>query len=331
MGESAGMANIALKTITVAGIANVNLVDTLSRFRGLIMAKCFSGFEHLQSMARRLVHEFDEAAVAGHPGLVGAARETPARLQLERVLPGNIGVGSGIVIDSFGGVSKQQDIVIFERHLCPVFSINDTPEATFYPVEGVLAVGEVKSSLDKSRLEDAYTKIQSVKSLHRVVEAEPTAFDSLGPTVSFRKYGSQTEAVGTEDEQYSTDKSLDQVFGFVLAGRSALKPATLLDHAVELAETIRPHDAPNTIVSLADGHFSWLKSDNRSLCRSAMEADTLSFSPTQDGGFPWLIYLLRLYAEAGRTVSRRHYRKYFLAPNPHHPIGASRVVDRARH
>ena len=102
------------------------------------MAKCFSGIDHLQLMARRLVFDFAEAAGAGHPGLIGAARETPARLQLERVLPGNIGIGSGIVIDSFGGQSKQQDIVVFEKHLCPVFSINDTPEATYYPVEGLM-------------------------------------------------------------------------------------------------------------------------------------------------------------------------------------------------
>src|SRR5690606_11696638 len=120
------------------------------------MAKEFTGYEHLQSMARRLVYDFSEASVAGHPGLIGSARETPARVQLERVLPGNFGVGSGIVIDSFGGRSKQQDIVIYEKHLCPVFSINDTPDATYYPIEGVMAVGEVKSSLDKDKLEDAF-------------------------------------------------------------------------------------------------------------------------------------------------------------------------------
>lgn len=293
------------------------------------MAKGSIGFEHLQSMARRLIYDFGEAASAGHPGLIGAARETPARLQLERVLPGNVGIGSGIVFDSYGGVSKQQDIVVFEKHLCPVFSINDTPEATYYPVEGVLAVGEVKSSLDKTQLEDAFAKIQSVKSLRRVVEFEADEVFGMSPTVPFRNYGSQSVFSGAEVEQYSIDRSLDQVFGFVLAGRSAVKSETLLDHSVDLARAIRPHDAPNTIVLLADGHISWLKSDNRSLCRSAMEADTLAFSPSHDGGVPWLIYLLRLYAEAGRTVSSRHYRRYFQGPNTHHPIGASRPVVRA--
>ena len=291
------------------------------------MAKCFSGIDHLQLMARRLVLDFAEAAGAGHPGLIGAARETPARLQLERVLPGNIGIGSGIVIDSFGGQSKQQDIVVFEKHLCPVFSINDTPEATYYPVEGVLAVGEVKSSLDKAKLEDAFSKIQSVKSLSRVVEVEEVTL-GLRPTVPYRKYGSQIMMSGTEAEQYSIDNALDQVFGFVLAGGSSLKPETLLDHAVDFAKSRRPHDAPNTIVSLADGHISWLKSERNSLCRSPMEADKLAFCSRSDGGFPWLIFLLRLYAEAGRTVSTRHYRRYFKGQDDGHPIIAASAVVR---
>lgn len=292
------------------------------------MIKDFTGFNHLQSMARRLIYDFDEAAAAGHPSLIGSARETPARLQLERILPGNIGIGSGIVIDSFGGGSKQQDIVVFEKHLCPVFSINDTPEATYYPVEGVLAVGEVKSRLDKTRLEDSFSKIASVKSLKRMVEAEAAGAFGLPPTVPFRKYGSQSLMSGAEVEQYSTDKSLDQVFGFILAGTSALKPETLLDQTVDLSKVIRPHNAPNTIVSLADGYISWLDSKSNSLCRSAMEGDTLAFSPGGTRGFLWLVFLLRLHAEAGRTVSARHYRRYFEGPEDGHAITASRIVAR---
>lgn len=294
------------------------------------MTRRFTGFDHLQSMARRLVYDFGEAAVAGHPGLIGDARETPARSQLQRVLPGNIGVGSGIVIDSFGGMSKQQDIVIFEKNLCPVFTINDTPEATYYPIEGVLAVGEVKSSLDKTKLDDAFSKVVSVKSLKRVVEAGEPGGLVHPPTVPFRKYGSSVLTEGIEEQQYSTDKSLDQVFGFVLAGNSALKPETLFDHAVDLANSTMPQFSPNTIVSLADGHISWLNSTKNSLCRSAMEADTLVFCSGENGGFSWLVYLLRLYAEAGRTVSTRHYRKYFEGPDNTHRIMISRAVVRPK-
>lgn len=288
----------------------------------------FRGYDYLQSMARRLVYDFGEASAAGHPGLIGSARETPARLQLERVLPGNFGVGSGIVIDSFGGKSKQQDIIVYEKHLCPVFSINDTAEATYYPIEGVMAVGEVKSSLDKDKLEDSFNKIASVKSLRRIVEPETDQLFGLPSTVPFRNYGSTSLLSGAESEQYKIENSLDQVFGFILAGDSSLKAETLVDHAVNFAGAIPRHFAPNVIVSLAVGHISWLKSANNSLCRSAMEADMLAFSPDSAAAFPWLIYLLRLYAEAGRTVSLRHYRRYFENPdNAGHQIGYRKMVS----
>lgn len=277
-------------------------------------------------MARRLVNDFDEAAVVGHPGLIGSARETPARVQLERVLPGNIGVGSGIVIDSYGGVSKQQDIILFEKHICPVFSINNTPEATYYPVEGVMAVGEVKSSLDKEKLEDAFSKIGSVKSLKRVIESEMDDVFGLPATVPYRSYGSQLSACGSEGEQYSADKSLDQVFGFIMAGKSALKPATLLDHVFNCSKDVRPENVPNTIISLKDGHVSWLNSHKKTLCGSAMEADALGYFSGSDRCFPWLIFLLRLYAEAGRTVCTKHYEKYFNGPDDGHKMLFSKKI-----
>lgn len=295
------------------------------------MAKEFRGYYYLQSMAKRLIYDFDEASIAGHPSLIGSARETPARVQLERVLPGNFGVGSGIVIDSFGGMSKQQDLVVYEKHLCPVFSINDTPEATYYPIEGVMAIGEVKSILDKEKIDDAFAKINSVKSLRRMVEAETDGASGFAPTVPFRVYGSNSLTIGAETEQYDINKSLDQVFGFVLAGKMSLKPSTLLAHAANFAERTLPNFTPNVIVSLEDGHISWLKSANNSLCRSAMEADTLALSADSSGGFPWLIFLLRLYAEAGRTVSCRHYRRYFDRPNnAGHQIASRRAISWSR-
>jgi hypothetical protein len=40
------------------------------------------------------------------------------------------------------------DFIIFEKNLCPVFSINDNPDTTYYSCEGVIAVGEIKSTLN---------------------------------------------------------------------------------------------------------------------------------------------------------------------------------------
>ena len=52
--------------------------------------------------------------------------ESPVREQLEHLIPRGIAVGSGFVIDSYGATSSQTDLVLYERDICPVFSINDT-------------------------------------------------------------------------------------------------------------------------------------------------------------------------------------------------------------
>ena len=124
----------------------------------------FSGTAYVRRLGERLVADFEFAAHAGTPGLVGASKEHPARLLLSQLIPDGFGIGSGIVVDSHGNMSKQQDLVIYET-FAPIFSINNTPEATFYPVEGVVAVGEVKSKLAKEQLRDSFEKIRSVKSL----------------------------------------------------------------------------------------------------------------------------------------------------------------------
>jgi hypothetical protein len=109
----------------------------------------FDGSVFIRHVAERLIHEFHFPRGAGTPGLIGAAKKHPARVQLERLMPGGVAVGSGIIVDSYGQASRQQDIVIYGK-LCPVFTHNDAPEATHFPVEGVIAVGEVKSGLGRA-------------------------------------------------------------------------------------------------------------------------------------------------------------------------------------
>jgi hypothetical protein len=102
------------------------------------MSNQFDPGDFVNRVARRLIVEFDDAAQASTPGLIGAAKEHPARKSLERLLPGSAAIGSGVIIDSYGSSSRRQDIVVYEEPFCPIFSINDTPETTYFPCEGVI-------------------------------------------------------------------------------------------------------------------------------------------------------------------------------------------------
>ena len=47
----------------------------------------------------------------------------------------------------------------------PGICIDDNPETTYYPCEGVIAVGEVKNRVGKTEFDDSVKKIESVKKL----------------------------------------------------------------------------------------------------------------------------------------------------------------------
>ena len=130
------------------------------------MNKNFDAVRYAIEVGRELVTNFSGAGLATTAGLVGSAREVPTRRKLQHLLPNGIAVGSGCVIDSYGGTSRQMDVVLYEKHLCPVYSINEDPATTYYPCEGVIAIGEIKSRMASTDLEDTFAKIASVKSAH---------------------------------------------------------------------------------------------------------------------------------------------------------------------
>jgi hypothetical protein len=143
-----------------------------------IVQQSFDAVSYSRDVGQELIAAYETAARATTPGLIGSARELPVRRKLEHLLPVGIGVGSGCVIDSFGGTSKQQDVVLYEKAFCPIFSVNETPETTYYPCEGVIAVGEVKSTVASKELTDIFGKIHSVKMLKRFTRTSKSALRS---------------------------------------------------------------------------------------------------------------------------------------------------------
>ena len=127
------------------------------------MNKNFDTVRYAINVGRELIANFAGAGLATSAGLVGSAREVATRRKLQNLLPNGIAVGSGCVIDSYGATSKQMDVVLYEKHLCPVYSINDDPATTYYPCEGVIAVGEIKSHMASTDLKDTFAKIASAK------------------------------------------------------------------------------------------------------------------------------------------------------------------------
>lgn len=263
----------------------------------------FSVQDFLTNVGERLVMEFAHAAQGSTTTLAGDSREHPARRQLERLLPPAAGVGSGVVIDCTGRASKQQDVVIYDRSVTPVFSVNENPSATYYPVEGVIAVGEIKTNVGRTELVDAFAKVKSVQDLRRCVGPVPEVFRQYGMSAAF--HGAPLEAFDQET------KATDQVFGFVLCQALSASIQTTVDNATELWRQEDAAPGPGAIVALESGIIQPLRDGGRVI--SVRDADAIYFDADHKSSFSRLVEVLSWVVRNGRSTSVDAFEHYLRA------------------
>ena len=279
------------------------------------MKPTFDPADFVRRIGHDLIRAFESARQATTPELVGDAIERPVRDRLEQILPRGIGVGSGCVIDVYGGTSRQMDIVLYERDLCPVFCVNDSPETTYYPVESVLAVGEVKSVIGKKELADSFKKTESVKALNRAYAKKDGAY--IG-----RRYGD----IGSASAHgfYRDDTNKGDVLGFVVAERASIPvtlpapssanpsvpKATLLGHYVENIEEMKNDVLCPDLVVLLDG----------TLLSPQVAGDAARYTPTRSRAvLPHLIHPVHAESPFGELL-RLIWRRYREGLTAHIPL-----------
>ena len=300
------------------------------------MDPTFDYDQFIRRLGERLVTEFKHAKAGTSPSTVGFAAEQPVRDQLEQILPRGIAVGEGFVVDSYGDTSRQQDVILYERDICPVFSINKTPQTTFYPCEGVIAVGEIKSSLDQNTLKDAFAKIASVKQLKRHVVHDSMPHPTTGqPIALHRNYlSTRADTIIRLDEEAAAKERL-QIFGFVLAGEARVQQETLMGEFWALAGRIGEMLSPNLLATLDGYAIRWgniAKTERKERFRST--DGTYGLRVHKDGPVGWnqswsaetathvggsklsdpfrmLVRWIRQGAELGRTSDVRSFDRYF--------------------
>ena len=100
-----------------------------------------------------------------HTGEIGDLVERVFRNQLLDILPDKVGVSNGFVVDSTGEVSRQMDIILYDRENTP--RIFTSAGAQMFPVESTYACGEIKTDMDSTQLHDSFNKCLSYKRLSR--------------------------------------------------------------------------------------------------------------------------------------------------------------------
>ncbi len=118
------------------------------------------------SVAKKMESDFAaKTALINHSLTKGEAREKVVKDFLSEYLPETYEIGTGEIVDTYGNTSQQTDLIIFDRLNCP--KLIQYGDIRVYPTEGVYAVIEVKSMLDKNSLKDSILNIQKTKSLKK--------------------------------------------------------------------------------------------------------------------------------------------------------------------
>ncbi len=98
-----------------------------------------------------------------HPGEFGIYRENVVKDFLKSCIPERLNIGQGFIISKNDDVSQQCDIVIYDARETPLLETID--KQRFFPVETVVAIGEIKSKLTKHQFKEAINKLSKVKKI----------------------------------------------------------------------------------------------------------------------------------------------------------------------
>ncbi len=194
----------------------------------------------IKSLNREVLEKLALSKLIKHPAESGRAREQIITEYLGTILPKNVKIGTGFVIDARGGISKQIDVLIYRDDYHPVITVGNV---SHFMVESVVAVIEVKATINNSKtLNQALENIKSVKLLDR-------------SNNGYNNIISAGHAVGKVKAQ----EFKHQIFGAILT-ESSLSPASLTDIFQEYFKNNMLMSAwPNMYVDVRGPSFRYIE------------------------------------------------------------------------
>ncbi|MCI6265330.1 MAG: hypothetical protein MR598_00600 [Erysipelotrichaceae bacterium] len=92
----------------------------------------------------------------------GKYREYLVKNVLTKVIPSKYSITNGFIIDSNNNISQEMDIIIYDKNYVPPF-FEET--YTVVPIEAVIAIIQVKTTLTKQALQDSIDNLNSINKL----------------------------------------------------------------------------------------------------------------------------------------------------------------------
>lgn len=196
----------------------------------------------------------DSAKDLEHAGLRGRAREVFAKDLFAPFLSPDIGICTGLAVDSEGNASRQIDIIVYDRTLIPTLLF--TGEEGVVPIESVLATVEVKSELSRHELLNAVENARSVKKLQpKYIEIENGSPDKLSPLCCVFAFDSdctstrevcRLKQVVAEANEKCEQKVYVPLSGICIGDKSFIQ-CTKIEHGVVPEPTFNTYESKSAI------------------------------------------------------------------------------------
>lgn len=208
-------------------VATAASVSDMEDDRGLLQAA-------MGELSLALGHAVGASSLIQHRLLKGEFRERRVIAGLRPFIPLRYEINSGVVVNSNGAFSGQQDIIISDSTIAPPFLA--AGELGVYPIETVTGVIEVKSVATAQAVREAVANVASVKQL---APDEPRGY---------------TEIRGAH---IGTGQNVDKPFGGILFLDSTVSDEAILDTYIYATAQLAPNDRPNALVLVNSAVLTW--------------------------------------------------------------------------
>lgn len=149
----------------------------------------------LRSKVKAAIAKANAAASFSHQGVKGTALEILVAELFKPLLPADIGVGTGQIIDCYQSpMSPQIDIILYDKSILPPVLLDE--HLGIFPIESVLYTIEVKTKLNASELASAHEAAEKISEFFYL----PGLKDEFGKEKnhSIEKVRSVVFALGTD-------------------------------------------------------------------------------------------------------------------------------------
>ncbi|CAH8284234.1 hypothetical protein EV196_103280 [Mariniflexile fucanivorans] len=174
----------------------------------------------------------------------GIYRENACKDFIKFIIPSKFSIDDGFLINTNDRVSTQCDIVIYDSNHTPLFESGK--KQRFFPMETVIAIGEVKSTLSKQDFKNAINKLSKIKTLRTEIE---------NPSVIYRR---------TDNQFKNYEHPSDQIFTFLICKKLDFNLKDL-DFDNYYDKDLKYRDRHNIILSIDDGIFLYKHTVNEKL------------------------------------------------------------------